>query len=219
MTVTASGEMLQPLIIFKGKPGGRIEKTEFGTYAPNAVYACQDAAWMDERVMRMWVEKVLKPFVDDVPENITPLLLLDSYRCHTMASVKSDIEVLGIEVQIIPGGCTGMCQPVDVGIGKPLKTRARHLWEEWMVLEVSSNPDGPCRHASRAQMSQWIHTSFNEIKLSNRMIAYNSWRHHQFTYFPNEPARAAVAPPNAPAAQVLDPGWDDTDDSTLSESE
>ena len=26
--------------------------------------------------------------------------------------------------QIIPGGCTGMCQPIDVvGIGKPLKTR------------------------------------------------------------------------------------------------
>ena len=26
VTVTASGEMLQPLVIFKGKPGGRIEK-------------------------------------------------------------------------------------------------------------------------------------------------------------------------------------------------
>jgi DDE superfamily endonuclease len=196
------------------------------------------SAWMDERVMRMWVDKVLKPFVDDVPENITPLLLLDSYRCHTMASVKGDIEVLGVEVQIIPGGCTGMCQPVDVGIGKPLKTRARHLWEEWMVSEVSNNPDGPCRHASREQMSQWIYTSFNEIKLSNRMIAYNSWRHHLFTYFPNEPARAAVAPLNVPVAaaaavappvvpadQVLaaslvperqqDPGWDDTDNSTF----
>jgi hypothetical protein len=37
VTVTASGEMLQPLIIFKGKPGGCIKK-EFGTYVPtNAV--------------------------------------------------------------------------------------------------------------------------------------------------------------------------------------
>ena len=127
VTVAASGQMLQPLVIFKDKPGGRIEKTgEFG----NAVDAtCQDAAWMDERVMRIWVEKMLKPFVDDVPKNITPLILLDSYRCHTMASVKSDIEVLGGEAQIIPGGCTGMCQPVDVGIGKPLnKTRAQYLW-------------------------------------------------------------------------------------------
>ena len=44
---------------------------------------------MDEHgVTRTWVDKVLKHFVDDVPENITPLLLLESYRCHTMTSVK-----------------------------------------------------------------------------------------------------------------------------------
>ena len=105
-----------------------------------------------------------------------------------------------------------MCQPVDVGIGKPLKTRARHLWEEWMISEISNNPNGPCCHASREQMSQWIHTAFKEIKLSNRMIAYKSWRHHQFTYFPNEPARDAVpptpiaaAPPNEPAHDTVAP--------------
>ena len=92
-----------------------------------------------------------------------------------------------------------------------------------MVLEVFNNPDGCC-HASCEQMSQWIHISFNEIKLSDRMIAYNSRKHHQFTYFPNEPVRAAAAPPIVPAPQVLatslpaperrDSGWNDTNDST-----
>ena len=82
-----------------------------------------------------------------------------------------------------------------------------------MVSEVSNNPDGPCRHASCEQMSQWIHTSFNEIKLSERMIAYNSWRHHQFSYFPNEPARAAVPPPIVPAPPDSD--RDDTDNSNV----
>ena len=88
-----------------------------------------------------------------MPENITPLLLLDSHRCHTMASVKSDIEVLGVGIQIVPGGCTaGMCQPVDAdGIGKQSKVRAQPLWEEWVVSEVSNNPDGSCCHASREQ--------------------------------------------------------------------
>jgi hypothetical protein len=114
------------------------------------------------------------------------------------------IELLGVEVQIIHGGCTGMSQPVDaVGIGKPLKTSAQHLREEGMVSELSNNPGGPCRHASCEQMSQWIHTSVNEIKLSDHMIVYNSWRHRQFTYLPKEPAYAAVAPPIVPAAQVL----------------
>ena len=44
VTVTASGKLLEPLIVFKGKPGGRIESREFATYPPGAVYACQDAA-------------------------------------------------------------------------------------------------------------------------------------------------------------------------------
>ena len=64
---------------------------------------------------------------------------------------------------------------------------------ETLLVEVSNNPDGPYCHASCEQMSQWICSSFNEIKLSDHMIASNSWRHHQFTYFTNEPARAAVA--------------------------
>ena len=63
VTATASGELLEPLIVFKGKLGGRIESREFATYPPGAVYACQDAAWMDERVMLKWVELVLKPYV------------------------------------------------------------------------------------------------------------------------------------------------------------
>ena len=188
MTVTASGEMLKPLVVFKGMPGARIETREFPTYPADNAYACQKTAWMDERVMLMWVRTILKPFVEDCPINITPLLLLDSYKCHTMASVTGELEALGIQVEIIPGGCTGMCQPIDVGIGKPLKTRARHLWEEWMVAECV---DGRAsRPPSRLQMSQWIADSVQQIR-SSESIGRNSWRHHEYSYFPNEETVAA----------------------------
>lgn len=140
MTVTASGEMLKPLVVFKGKPGARIEAREFPTFPADNAYACQETAWMDERVMLMWVRRILKPFVHDCPINIQPLLLLDSYKCHTMMGIFTGVlEALGVhKVEIIPGGCTGMCQAIDVGIGsKPLKTRARHLlWCEkngWLL--------------------------------------------------------------------------------------
>jgi hypothetical protein len=32
VTVTASGKLLEPLIVFKGKPGGQIKSREFATY-------------------------------------------------------------------------------------------------------------------------------------------------------------------------------------------
>lgn len=60
----------------------------------------------------------MKPYV------LQPVLLLDSYRCHMMARIVNDIQVLGVEILRIPGACRGLCQPVDIGIGKPLnKTR------------------------------------------------------------------------------------------------
>ena len=94
---------------------------EFPTYPEGLEYTCQENAWMDERVMLLWVEKVLKPYVEVAPDGIIPTLFLDSYRCHMMSSVVDLIQALGVEVEHIPGGCTYLCQPVDVGVNKPFK--------------------------------------------------------------------------------------------------
>ena len=94
--------------VFLGKPNGRIVQREFPTYPQGMIYACQDNAWMDERVMLMWVEMVLKPYVDTAPENVVPLLFLDSNHCHMMNSVVSVIQDLGVEVEQIPGGCPSL---------------------------------------------------------------------------------------------------------------
>jgi hypothetical protein len=133
MTVSASRCVLTPLLVFKGAPNGRIERNEFVAYPDDIVYACQDNAWMDERVMHLWIDKILKPYIDQAPPGIVPLLLLDSYRCHMMKSTVNAIEDLGVEVKHIPGGCTSLCQPVDVGVNEPFKSRMRRLREEWMI--------------------------------------------------------------------------------------
>ena len=108
MTVTASGQVLISLVGFKAKPEGRITQREFSTYPSQMVYACQDNAWMDEKVMLMWVKK-LKPYVMTAPDGIVTILFLDSYRCHMMASVVEPEQELGVEVKHIPGGCAGLC--------------------------------------------------------------------------------------------------------------
>jgi hypothetical protein len=77
VTVTASGDILPPFIVFKGKPNGRIQR-DFGTYPVGSYYACQERAWMDESVMFQWVDLVLRPYVKTVPEGVDPILLLDS---------------------------------------------------------------------------------------------------------------------------------------------
>jgi hypothetical protein len=79
VTVAGDGMVLPSMIIFKGKHNGRIARSEFTTYPAGHHYRCQEAAWMDERVMLAWVEEVLAPYVATAPEDIIPLLILDSY--------------------------------------------------------------------------------------------------------------------------------------------
>jgi hypothetical protein len=87
LAVTASGRVLTPMLVLKGVSGGRIEKREFTSFPNNVIYACQGNAWMDESAMILWVDKILKPYVETAPDGIVPVLFLDSYHCHMMASV------------------------------------------------------------------------------------------------------------------------------------
>ena len=50
-----------------------------------------------------------------------------------MGSVVNRIQEMGINMIHIPVGCMYLCQPVDVGINKPLKAAMRAKWEEWMA--------------------------------------------------------------------------------------
>ena len=72
--------------------------------------------------MLVWVDEVLQPYIKDAPADICPILFLDSYCCHMMASVVSKIHDLGVEVEHIAGGCTSLCHPVNIGVNKPLRT-------------------------------------------------------------------------------------------------
>jgi hypothetical protein len=180
VTIAADGTVLPAVVVFKGKPGGRIEAKEFPTYPHNNQYHCQDAAWMDEAVMLAWVDGPLKAYVDTAPEGIAPLLILDSYRCHMMASVVHRIQAMGVEVIHIPGGCTGLCQPVDVGFNKPFKDRIRRLWTDWMVEFGLAT--GTTTTPTRKLVAEWIDAALTEMR-SETTIIKNAWRKTGYEWF------------------------------------
>jgi len=154
VTIAGDGTVLPSVVVFKGKANGRIAKKEFATFPTSHHYHCQDAAWMDETVMLAWVDQVLRPYVQTAPEDIVPILILDSYRCHMMASVVQKIQELGVEVKHIPGGCTSLCQPIDVGFNKPFKDRLRRLWTSWMISEGIIH--GTTSPPTRLDVATWV---------------------------------------------------------------
>ena len=96
-----------------------------------------------------------------------------------MASVTDAIAELGIEIIHIPGGCTGLTQPLDVGINKPFKSRVRVLWEEWMIDEIDRT--GLVYAPTREDISGWV----AEVVwgLNGKQLMRNAWRKTGYNWF------------------------------------
>ena len=131
VSVCADGSKLPPMFIFKGTQNGWIAKKEFANFPPSCKYSCPENTWVDKRAMIEWDKNILKPYIEMAPKNVVLLLVLDSHWSHMMTSVVEAIQQLGAELEHIPGGCTSLCWPVDVGINKTLKTFVCKDWEDW----------------------------------------------------------------------------------------
>ena len=117
---------------------------------------------MDEEVMLAWVDGLLKAYVDSVLDGIIPLLILDSYQCHMMALVVHLIQEMGVEVIYIPCGCTGLCQPVDVGFNKLFKDCIRQLWTNWMIDKGLNS--GTTTAPTRKVVAEWLDEVLIDMK-------------------------------------------------------
>ena len=106
--------------------------------------------------MLKWTEEVLEPYVVDTPTDIVPILTLDSYRCHMMTSVVQIIQGLDVEVEHICDSCTGLCQPIDVGVIKALKKCICKLWQRWKIIEDISEGSTSPPSQNQEHISKWM---------------------------------------------------------------
>jgi hypothetical protein len=170
--VTLAGTMLKPMTIFKGTVRGTIARNELPTFPSEGLWACQDKAWCNEEMMLLWVDGPLLEWKEQVVSqfpNVVPIVVLDAFKVHMMASVVARIQSHGMEVIHIPAGCTYLCQPVDVGINRPIKHQMALLWEEWMVNEnLGKNLSPP-----RKLIAQWIIATLKSI---DETVIKNAWR-------------------------------------------
>jgi hypothetical protein len=130
--------------------------------------------------MLQWIDAVLVPYVQQKAQGNVPVsLLLDHFSVHWTADVRSKLETLGITAHKIPAGCTGLVQPIDVGIGKPFKDRVKALWWEWMKDQGANA--STFVSASREQAIEWIADAW---ELVTPEIVKASWRKTDYSYFP-----------------------------------
>lgn len=167
--VSMTGECLTPYIIFKGsdKTTGRVWR-EFDSpnfsYPKQMKYAVQDNAWMDEKRMLDWVERVWKPWA--ATKKGTTYLLMDEFAAHMTNNVKTAIFECDTEIDYIIGGYTSKLQVMDVGLNAPFKGEYRRQFEEFMVRSLTGKPH-------RQDVAGWAWNAWQTIHTN---MILNTWR-------------------------------------------
>ena len=105
---------------------------------------------------------------------------------HYQGSVARAIEDLGVEWDILPGGCTGLIQPLDVGINRPWKNRLCYRLEDFIMEQDEDDFNRLAPNVIRPLMAKWAVESWDKVQ---KDTVYNSWRHKPWSYFPMEETR------------------------------
>ena len=79
----------------------------------------------------------------------------------------------------IPAGCTYLCQPVDIGINKSIKTAMREKWEDWM-LDGEGMVNGAAKEPTQKIMAEWVLEVYNTIP---GQTARNAWMKKDYEWF------------------------------------
>ena len=133
LACTAAGNMLPPMIMFKGKRALKNLRIP-----PGVVVELQQKGWNDASLTLVWIHKVLLRYT----KRQHALLVWDTFTGHMTEQVAEKLRNNNVTVAVIPGGCTGKIQPFDVCLNKPFKCYCRSQWIEYMQKQVATQDPG-----------------------------------------------------------------------------
>lgn len=167
LCITADGRKLPPYVVFKRK---RVPAAQF----PNGVIVrAQEKGWMTDDLVKDWLKCVWekRPGAD---LGARSLLVLDSFRGHLTENVREQLRASETDLAVIPGGMTGMLQPLDVSVNRPFKCGFRRAYSEWMASTVhQKTPTGRLKRASLVDVCGWILEAWSAVSFK---IVENSFK-------------------------------------------
>ena len=85
--------------------------------------------WVNAEIMVSWFKNIVLPYVG----KNKALLIFDSFRGQTSALFEKELcKHDNIDIAIIPGGLTGILQPLDVSVNKSFKNKILDAYLAWL---------------------------------------------------------------------------------------
>lgn len=127
ITISASGKILKPIIVAKGKTKRSLKKYDLndkviGTYSNNG--------WTNCGIIKIAIDQI---YLHTKCKN--SVLVLDKFKSHTNQHIVEYAQQKNIKLIFIPEGMTSIYQPLDVLINGILKQIGKKLWREKIAKE------------------------------------------------------------------------------------
>jgi 4-hydroxybenzoate polyprenyltransferase len=123
--ISATGQSLQPLVVFKGKI---IQKQWFPEDLDQYTgwqFAASQNGWTSDDIALEWLKKIFILQMKASPTSTWKLLIMDSHGSHTTDDFTWECFRSKIYLLFLPPHCSHVLQPLDLSIFSPLKTAYR----------------------------------------------------------------------------------------------
>lgn len=118
LTIFADGiPRVKPLVFFRGQGIGASIQAEKERYDQRVVVKFNPKAYANSTSIVEWLDDQVIPVLD----GRSTLMALDMFGSHKTEEVLDTMRAHDITLSVIPAGCTGLVQPLDVSINRPFK--------------------------------------------------------------------------------------------------
>ncbi|CAK1601668.1 unnamed protein product [Parnassius mnemosyne] len=125
---TASGVLLPPYVVYKAE---HLYNTWTEGGPPNTVYNRSRSGWFDTTIFEDWFLKVIIPYVESFNGRGPVVVIGDNLSSHFSLDVIQKCTDYNIKFVCLPANSTGLCQPLDVAVFRPLKIKWRSVLLSW----------------------------------------------------------------------------------------
>src|SRR6266498_3128897 len=88
---------------------------------------------MDVDLMKRYIKYLNDIRINNKSSKVPTMMVYDSFSGYLEKSIKKDFSNSGIDLVVIPGELTSICQPLDVTINKLFKDNLHKEWHLWMA--------------------------------------------------------------------------------------
>ena len=95
------------------------------------------------------------------------MLVWDCFSAHLVNSVKQKTKDHNTDMVVIPGSLTSVLLPLDVSLNKPMKSKIRACYNDWMMNGKKTYTKGRnMRAATLPTLCEWILKAWEELDIT-----------------------------------------------------